>query len=169
MNSVTDIAAGVRRVFTGNSRVARAVVVLGALALGGCGSSGAETAALALTPVPPGKARITIERPSTIVYVGCPANIKRGGQEVASIASGGKAVFDVPAGETVLSASCWSYPGDFALKFKAEAGRTYALEVAPRQDSIGTAVLFGAIGGAIEASVSQNSGAFQLKAAGKGA
>ena len=69
------------------------------------------------------------------------------------------------AGETEITASCWSYPGKFAVTFKTEAGRTYALEVAPRQASVGTAVAFGAIGGAIDASVNENSGAFELKAA----
>ena len=115
-----------------------------------------------------GKARITINRPSTLVYAGCPANIKTGAQEVASIANGGQTLFDVPAGDTAITASCWSYPGNYTLRFKAEAGRTYALDIGPRQGSVGTAVLLGAVGGAIEASVSENSGAFELKSAAKG-
>ena len=145
-----------------------AAVALIAMALAGCGSDGKETAALALTPVPSGKARITLTRASTIVYSGCPATIMLGTAKVADIANGGQAIIDVPAGENVLTASCWSYPGIFTVKFKAAAGQKYAFEVAPRDGSIGTAVLFGAIGGAIDASVNENSGAFQIGAA-KGA
>ena len=143
---------------------AAAVATLAALALGGCGSDGKETAALALTPVPTGKARIILTRVSAIVYSGCPATIMRGAEKAADIANGGQAIIDVPAGENTLTASCWSYPGNFTVKFKAAAGQKYAFEVAPRDGSIGTAVLFGAIGGAIDASVNENSGAFQIGA-----
>ena len=145
--------------------LAKGAVFAAILVLAGCGSDGKETAALALTPVPAGKARFTITRASTIVYSGCPATILHGAGKVADIANGAQTVFDVAAGETEITASCWSYPGKFAVKFKTEAGRTYALEVAPRQASAGTAVLFGAIGGAIDASVNENAGAFELKAA----
>ena len=154
------------------SRVTRkvalvAVPALALIALAGCGSDGKDMQALALTPVPPGKARIKIQRSSTIVYAGCPATILRGTEKVADIANGGQALFDVPAGATVIEASCWSYPGKFSVKLTAVAGQQYAMEVAPREGSIGTAVLFGAIGGALEASVNENSGAFALKGTGK--
>jgi len=137
-------------------------------ALGGCGSDGKETAALALTPVPSGKARISIHREDTIIYAGCPAAVKANGADVASIASGGKALFDVPAGDLVLAASCWTYPGDFAIRFKAEPGRTYAFALGPRQEGIATGLLLGVVGTAIQASISENTGAFSLKAAGGG-
>ena len=69
-----------------------------------CGSDGQEFAALAMTPVPAGKARVTITRPSTIVYAGAPATITLNGAKVADIASGGTGVVDVPAGPNVLAA-----------------------------------------------------------------
>ena len=46
--------------------------------------------------------------------------------------------------------------------------RPTALEVAPREGSVGTAVILGAIGSAIEASVIKNTGTFELKSAAKG-
>ena len=138
------------------------LTALAALSLAGCRSTGTETAALALTPIPSGKARVTISRPSTLLYAGCPATITLGGLKVADVATGGKAVVDIPAGEAVLAASCWSYSGQFSVKLKAAAGQNYALEVAPRSGSFGPSLL-GPIGAALEASVTENAGAFEMK------
>ena len=107
---------------------------------------------------------MTITRPSTLLYAGCPASITLGGQKIADIASGGKAVVDIPVGEAVLAASCWSYSGQFSVKLKAAAGQNYALEVAPRSGSFGPSLL-GPIGAALEASVTENAGAFEMKIA----
>ncbi len=145
------------------------LVMVTALLVSACGSDGKETAALALTPVPPGKARVTIVRPSTLVYAGVPATVTLNGQKVADIASGGQAIVDVPAGQNVLAASAWSYPGQFSVKLNAIAGQKYALDVAPRASSLGPGMLLGPVGGAIDASVNENAGAFELKLAGTGA
>ena len=140
--------------------------------LSACGSSGptpGETAALAAAPLPAGKARVTITRVSTLLYAGAPATITLNGQKVADISSGGSAVIDVPAGESVLAASAWSYPGEFKVRLNAVAGQRYALDVAPRSASFGPGTLLGPIGGALDASVNENAGAFELKAAPQGA
>ncbi len=84
------------------------------------------------------------------------------GPAVADIAVGSSAVIDVPAGPNVLAASAWSYPGSFSLKLNAKPGATYALNVEPRGDSFVPGALLGPIGGAIDASVNENAGAFQL-------
>jgi hypothetical protein len=143
--------------------------LIGALALSGCGSSGQDTAALALTPVPQGKARVTIKRESALFAAACPAAITAGAQKVADIGNGGQAIFDIPAGNTSISASCWSLPGQYAVKFKAEAGRNYALAVGPRSEAIAPAVAFGIVGGLIDAGINENAGAFQIKDAASGA
>ena len=67
-----------------------------ALGLSGCGSSGQDTAALALTPVPSGKARVTVKRESALFAAACPAAITAGTQKVADISNGGQAIFDIP-------------------------------------------------------------------------
>jgi len=133
------------------------------LTLAGCGSTGSETAALALTPVPEGKARVTITRTSSLMYAGAPATITLNGQTVASIATGGSTIVDVPAGANILAASAWSYPGQFSVKLNAAPGQKYALEVSPRSASLGPGMLLGPIGGAIDASVNENAGAFEMK------
>lgn len=151
----------------GPSRFRRAIGLLAALsaavALSACaGSNSLETGALAATPIPYGKARVTLTRPSTIVYAAVPAAIDLNGVRVASISPGGSSVIDVPAGDNTLTASAWSYPGTFSYKLRAVPGERYVLEVAPNESHMGTAILFGAVGGAIEASTSENTGAFQI-------
>jgi hypothetical protein len=132
--------------------------------LAGCSSSmsAEETAALAKSPLVAGKARVTITRPSAVMYVGVPATITLDGQKVADVASGGSAVVDVPAGAHVLAAHAWSYPGEYSVRLKAIAGQTYALEVAPRGDSFAPS-LFGVAGGLIDTGVNGNAGAFQMR------
>jgi hypothetical protein len=126
-----------------------------------------ETAALAKAPIPEGKARVTINRQSTALYVGSPATISLNGKQVADVGSGGRAVFDVPAGSNVLSVSAPLYPGEYKFKLNAAPGQTYALEVGPRDASVGPAVLFGVIGGAIDAAANENSGMFEIRAPGQ--
>ena len=140
-----------------------AVIVVGAaLLFGGCGTTGTETASLARTPIPADKARVTLVRPSTIIYAGVPATVTVNGKQVANLATGGQTVFDIAPGQNVIAASAWSYPGTFSIKLNAKPGATYALKVEPRTDSFVPGMLFGVIGGAIDASVNENAGAFQL-------
>jgi len=124
------------------------------------------TAALASKPIPPGNARVSITRQSTILYAAAPATITLNGNKVADIGPGGSALVDVPAGPNVLAVSAWSYPGQFSVKLNAVAGQKYALEVAPRSDSFAPGMLLGPVGGVIDASVNENAGAFEMKAAG---
>jgi len=72
----------------------------------------------------------------------------------------------MPAGTNLLAASTWSYPGEFSVKLDAEAGKTYALEVAPRAASLAPSILLGPIGGLIDASANENAGAFEMKISG---
>ena len=133
------------------------------LLLSGCGTTGSETASLTATPIPAGKARVTIQRSSSILYAGAPATITLNGAKVADIATGGQAVIDVPAGANTIAASAWSYPGEYKVKLDAKPGARYALAVEPRGDSVGPGILLGPIGGAIDAASNENAGAFELK------
>jgi hypothetical protein len=141
-----------------------------ALGLAACSTmSEVETSALANAPIPEGKARVIINRQSTALYVGSPATISLNGQNVADVGSGGRAVFDVPAGSNVLAVSAPLYPGEYKFKLDAARGQTYALEVGPRDASVGPAVLFGIIGGAIDAAANENSGMFEIRSSGQAA
>jgi len=141
-----------------------------AMLLAACGAtgSGPETAALAASPIPAGKARVTIARESSLLYAGAPATITLNGAKVADITSGGKAIIDVPAGANVLAASAWSYPGEYKVKLDAVAGQSYGLVVTPRSASLGPGALLGPIGGMIDAASNENAGAFEMRVAGTG-
>ncbi len=132
---------------------------------GGCagGPTPEETAALAAAPIPAGKARVMIERPSAVMYAAAPATIELNGQKVASVGAGGSAIFDVPTGPNKIAASAWSYPGTWTLPLDAKAGQTYKVIVEPRGDSFLPGALLGPIGGAIDAASNENAGAFQMR------
>jgi len=119
--------------------------------------------------IPAGKARLTFTRVSTILYSGVPTTIKVNGQEVASVWNNSTAAVDIAPGPSAVNASGWSYPGSWTLNLNAKAGQNYNIEIAPRGGSVGTAVMFGAIGGAIEASANpgKNIGLFEMKMKGK--
>jgi hypothetical protein len=135
-----------------------------ALALAGCSTmSEVETASLAQASIPSGNARVTVKRPGTVLYVGTAATISLNGQTVADVGSGGSAVFDVPPGPNVLKATSPLYPGEYSYELDAKPGQSYALEVVPRQASVGPAVVFGVLGGAIDAAANENSGLFEIR------
>lgn len=121
------------------------------------------------TPIPAGKARLTLTRVSTLLYSGAAAIIKVNDQEVASVWNGGTVTADVTPGANTLTASGALYPGAWTLKLNMKAGQNYAFEIQPRSAGVGTAVMFGAIGGAIEASSNpgKNTGLFEMKMKGK--
>lgn len=154
-HSLASVAASATRAFAG--------VVLAGVVLAGCGSTGASNLELATADVPANKARLTITRTSDILYMGVPATIKVNGKKVASLALGASTIVDIAPGSNVISADAWSYPGTFSVKLEAKAGQRYALEVAPRGDSFLPGALLGPFGGAIDASVNENAGAFQLR------
>jgi len=142
------------------------ILILMPLVSGCAGSDGLETASLANTPIAPGKARVTINRTTAMLYAAAPATITVDGEKVASVDRGGTALVDIPAGNNTLAASAWSYPGEYKVKLNAVAGQTYRLEVQPRSDSFGPSILLGPIGGMIDSAANENAGAFEMKLVG---
>jgi hypothetical protein len=143
---------------------ARALPALAlALALAACGTSGMENASLANTPVPAGKARLTVTRVSTLLYAAAPASLTLNGAPAAELAAGGGSILDVPAGPVTLAVSAWSYPGTFSVRLAPKAGQTIALVIEPREASLASGTLLGPLGGLFDASVNENAGAFQIR------
>ncbi len=122
-----------------------------------------DGASSATGPVVSGKARLTLTRVSGFVYSGVPATVKINGEQVASLWAGSSSSVDIAPGATSVSVDAWTYPGTWTLDLSAKAGQAYTIEISPRGDSLGPALLLGAIGGAIDASVNQNAGAFQMR------
>jgi hypothetical protein len=99
-----------------------------------------------------------------MLYAAVPARVKVGDDQVASLWAGSTAIVDVPAGASRISVDSWNYPGEWADDITLVEGQTYRIEVGTREDGVGTALMFGAIGGAFEASSNATrSGLFQLK------
>lgn len=144
-----------------------------ALVLAGCASTGdselatqslnAGSDAAAPQSVPAGKSRLVLSRPSGMLYMAVPASVKVNGNKVADLYGGNSHTLDIAPGKVSIMVDSWNYPGSWTDELAAAAGVTYEIEVGPREDGVGTAVMFGAIGGAIEAQNNPKSGLFQWK------
>ncbi len=76
--------------------------------------------------------KVTVERPSAVLYAGAPATIKLNGTKMTDVWGGATSSFHVPAGQNAVSASAWSYPGEYTVKLNAVAGQNDKLIVEPR-------------------------------------
>lgn len=111
-----------------------------------------------------GQAQLALSRVGGVLYAGAPATIKVNGQQVAELWAGNSSSVVVPAGPIRISVEAWSYPGAWALDLTAQEGQVYAIEIAPREDSVLAGSLLGPIGGLIDqGSNGDKSGAFQLR------
>lgn len=108
---ISDTAVGARswRLSPAALQVAAATPIAGCAGSGADGSASAglsqRSAVVAKGPIPAGKARVIITRPSSIVYAAAPASIPLNGAKVADFATGSSATIDVPAGASALSVS----------------------------------------------------------------
>ena len=148
-------------------RGAMACVCAAALAgcAGGDGASDLTTQSVAQTaaPVPAGKGRIALSRPGGILYAASAATVKVNGSKVADLYGGNSQTVDVAPGKVTITVDAWNYPGSWTEQLTVVAGTAYEIEVAPREDGVGTAVILGAIGGAVEANNNPKAGLFQWK------
>lgn len=157
--------AFISRLVRGSIACALALAVAGCA--GGDGGSDLTTQSLAenkttaAAPVPAGKARLVMSRPSGMQYMAVAASVKVNGSEVASLYGGNTQTVDIATGNLTITVDASTYPGSWTEQLAAKAGTTYQIEVGPREGSGATAVLFGAIGGAIEAQNNPKSGLFQ--------
>jgi hypothetical protein len=97
-----------------------------------------------------------------VQYAGAPATVKVNGREVASLWSGSSETVNISPGANAVAVEAWSYPGTWTVNLNAKAGASYAIEVSPREASLGPSML-GPLGGAVDASANKNSGAFQMR------
>jgi hypothetical protein len=155
-----------------SSRLRGTLACMCAIALAGCGGGdgGADLTTQSVSQttagsgqVPAGKGRLVLSRPGGILYAGSAATVKVNGSKVADLYGGNSLPVDVAPGKVTITVDAWNYPGSWTEQLSVAAGSTYDIEVAPREDSVGTAVVFGAIGGAIEAQNNPKSGLFQWK------
>jgi hypothetical protein len=140
--------------------IACAILASGML-VSGCGTTGAENAALLDKALPKAHARLQIHREG-IVGAAVPARILIDGREVASLGVGGSTVLDVPAGSRKIVVDSWSHPNAYTLNLAAKAGTLYTLEVSVRSEAF-VAGMFGVVGMVAEAAANENGGTFQIR------
>ena len=113
-------------------------------------------------PIPADKARIVVERNNSLLYLAGAVDVRSNGAKIASLGRGGSVINDIPKGKNVLSVSTPTATGQYVLNFDAKAGETYKFMVSPRSGNIMGGYGMGMIGDAINASVSEQSGYFQI-------
>jgi hypothetical protein len=138
--------------------------LLSGAALSGCGTTGAENAALLDKALRPAHARLHIHREG-IVGAAVPARILIDGREVASIGVGGSTVLDVPAGSRKIVVDSWSHPNAYTLPLAVKSGTLYTLEVSIRSEAF-VAGMFGVVGMIAESAANENGGNFQIRVVG---
>jgi hypothetical protein len=109
-----------------------------------------------------GLARIYFLRESTYLAMAVAPSLKVDGQEVGQVGNGSYFFVDRPPGTHTVTLETPMTPGRFAAEVKLRAGGIYYLRIAPRVESYLIGAAAGVVGLLIEASVSENSGAFSL-------
>lgn len=137
------------------------VCVLGFLT--SCGTTDPINLSKLSEPVPAGKARIVVTRDNSLLYLAAGVDVRSNGAKIATLGRGGSVVRDIPKGQHTLSVSTPTASGQFVVAFNAQAGKSYNFEVSPRGGALLTGSAWGMAGDAIYASISEQSGYFQIK------
>jgi hypothetical protein len=112
-----------------------------------------------------GQATITMTRPNGWYGSAVAVDIDANGAKIASLAAGGSYTGPLPPGPVTLTATCWSSPGRYTIRFNAEPGKRYAFEVSPRTEQLAATAIGGVIGLAADTAANgETSGAFKITA-----
>jgi hypothetical protein len=143
-------------------RAIQAILFLSLLAFAGCVT---DQVAPQANYVAPGQASLAISRPNGWYGSAVAVDIDANGARIASLAAGGSYTGPVPPGPVILTATCWSSPGRYTIRFNAEPGKRYAFAISARDDQVAAAALGGVIGLAADTAINgEKSGAFQITA-----
>ncbi len=137
-------------------------LIFSVIFLTACGTTGPVNLSALNEPVPTGKARIVVTRNNSLLYIAGAADVRSNGTKIASLGRGGSVVHDIPKGQNTLSVSTPTAYGQYVVNFNAQSGQTYNFEVSPRSSALWTGAAWGVMGDAINASVSEQSGYFQI-------
>lgn len=133
------------------------------ITLTACGTTGPVNLSKLDEPIAANQARIIVSRDNSLLYLAGIADVRSNGVKIAGLGRGGSIAHDIPKGQSTLSVSTPTAPGQFTVTFKAEPKKTYRFEVSPRSGNIMGAYGFGMLGDAINANVSEQSGYFQIQ------
>ncbi|MBG78244.1 MAG: hypothetical protein CL570_04355 [Alphaproteobacteria bacterium] len=136
--------------------------LLATVLLTACGTTDAVNYGKLNEPIPSDKARIIVERDNSLLYLAAAVDVRSNGTKIASLGRGGSVVHNISKGQNTLSVSTPTAFGQFVVSFDAKAGETYNFQVTPRGSNIMGGYGMGMLGDAINASVSEQSGYFQI-------
>jgi hypothetical protein len=78
------------------------------------------------------------------------AAVELNGTKIASLSSGETYTGPVAPGPAVVTVSAWQSPGKSSYSFTVHPGKSYRLEVTPRDESFAATMVGGVVGAAIE-------------------
>lgn len=104
-----------------------------------------------------------MERENSLLFVGAGASVEVGGAKIGTLGVGGAATRDIKAGRNIITVRTTTAPGQFVVQFDAKAGKTYNFLISPKSDALLLGSAFGLVGDAVNASISDTSGYFQIE------
>lgn len=134
------------------------------LTVAGCAASGPKySESNANRPKSPEAARVTVYRTGdSMQYSGRAVRIALDKNVVGSVDYKGFNIFDIEAGQHVLTADMWDAPGKCNVEVKLSPATEYFFQVLPRSESLFSGMVGGALGMAIESSGKECGGAFAI-------
>jgi len=140
------------------------LIILSSTALlSACGTTTKIDLAKLSAPIAKDEARIVVTRDTSLLYIAAQVDVRSNGSKIASLGRGGSVVHDVPEGDNSLQVSVPSAFGQFVVRFDAEEGKTYKFLTSPKGDALFLGTAFGALGDAVNATISDTSGYFRLE------
>ena len=162
---------GLHMSFLSRHRTAR---TLGALAflclasamLAGCVTDQSATASAAPAAIAAGQAVVTITRTDSYQAAGLSVEVTANGAKFASVDNGATFTGGINPGPVTLTVSHWSSPGQYTVRFNAEAGKRYAFQISPRSEQMLAGIAVGFAGVLADTAINgaEQSGTFKIVA-----
>jgi len=125
----------------------------------------ADTAANAApAAIAPGQAIVTITRTDSYQAAGLTVEVTANGAKFASIDNGATFTGGIKPGPVTLTVSHWSSPGQYTLRFNAEANKRYAFQISPRSEQMLAGMAVGLVGVFADTAINgaEQSGTFRI-------
>jgi hypothetical protein len=149
---------------------ALAFLCLASATLAGCvtDQSAAAPAANAApaAAIAAGQAIVTITRTDSFQAAGLSVEVTANGAKFASVDNGATFTGGINPGPVTLTVSHWSSPGQYTVRFNAEAGKRYAFQISPRSEQMLAGIAVGFAGVLADTAINgaEQSGTFKIVA-----
>jgi hypothetical protein len=140
----------------------RLLILILLTSVSGCAAPGAAVRDIPSVAPANGLARITIERSTDFLYLALSARVKVNGRQVGELSRGDAVSVDIPSGSALVTVDTATAPGNFSMSLTTKPMQEYMMAISPRSESYGPGVMFGIIGLAVDASVNEQGGLFQV-------